>query len=65
MNYIPIEKLPSKYLVMKQIKVKKSPPYDFILEALGNAVTAIKPMFGAYGIYRNEKILMILRKKEK
>lgn len=50
---------------MKQIKIKKSPPYDFILEALGPAVTAIKPMFGAYGIYRNEKILMILRKKEK
>lgn len=50
---------------MKTTKTKKSPPFEFILEALGNAVTNIKPMFGAYGIYQNEKILMILRKKEK
>ncbi len=45
--------------------VKKRPPYDFILEELGDIVTAIKPMFGAYGIYRDGQILMILRKKEK
>lgn len=45
--------------------VKKRPPYDFILEELGDIVTAIKPMFGAYGIYRDHQILMILRKKEK
>ncbi len=47
------------------VKSKKSPPYDFILEELGNIVTGIKPMFGAYGIYRDDQILMILRKKEK
>ena len=46
-------------------KIKKIPPYDFILEELGRIVTSIKPMFGAYGIYRDEQILMILRKKEK
>lgn len=45
--------------------VKKRPPYDFILEELGDIVTDIKPMFGAYGLYRDGQILMILRKKEK
>lgn len=45
--------------------MKKRPPYDFILEELGDIVTSIKPMFGAYGIYRDHQILMILRKKEK
>ncbi|MGZ3691364.1 MAG: hypothetical protein ACXVAX_07665 [Pseudobdellovibrio sp.] len=46
-------------------KSGKRPPYDFILEELGEVVTGIKPMFGAYGIYRDNQILMILRKKEK
>ena len=50
---------------MIDFKLKKLPPYDFILEELGNHVTSIKPMFGAFGIYRDEQILMILRKKEK
>lgn len=45
--------------------MKKRPPYDFILEELGDIVTDIKPMFGAFGIYRDGQILMILRKKEK
>jgi len=50
---------------MVAVKTKKRPPYDFILDELGDLVTAIKPMFGAYGIYRDHQILMILRKKEK
>lgn len=50
---------------MATTKVKKLPPYPFILEELGGIVSSIKPMFGAYGIYRDHQILMILRKKEK
>ncbi len=50
---------------MATVKIKKLPPYPFILEELGDIVTSIKPMFGAYGIYREHQILMILRKKEK
>jgi hypothetical protein len=45
--------------------LKKRPPYDFVLEDLADIVTAIKPMFGAFGIYKDDQILMILRKKEK
>ena len=45
-------------------RAKKLPPYDFILEDLGDIVTSIKPMFGAFGLYREHQILMILRKKE-
>lgn len=50
---------------MVAVKIKKRPPFDFILEELGDIVTDIKPMFGAYGIYREHKILMILRQKAK
>lgn len=52
-------------VVAMSIKTKKLPPYDFILEELGDVVTSIKPMFGAFGLYRDHQILMILRKKEK
>jgi hypothetical protein len=51
--------------VSTAVKLKKSPPYSFILDELDGIVTSIKPMFGAYGIYRDHQILMILRKKEK
>jgi len=44
--------------------LKKRPPFDFVLEELADIVTDIKPMFGAFGIYRQNQILMILRKKE-
>jgi hypothetical protein len=46
-------------------KTKKLPPYSFVLDELGDIVTGIKPMFGAFGVYRDHQILMILRKKEK
>lgn len=45
-------------------KIRKRPPFDFVLEELADIVTDIKPMFGAFGIYRDNQILMILRKKE-
>ena len=50
---------------MKMKTTKKRPPYEFIQDELGDFVTEIKPMFGAYGLYHEHKILMILRKKEK
>jgi hypothetical protein len=43
--------------------LKKRPPFDFVLEDLADIVTDIKPMFGAFGIYRGDQILMILRHK--
>lgn len=50
---------------MVAIKLKKLPPYEFILEELAELLTNIKPMFGAYGLYSDNKIILILRKKEK
>jgi len=41
----------------------KKPPFEFVLEALEPFELKIKPMFGAYGVYHDSKILMILRKK--
>lgn len=43
----------------------KTPPFEFVLDALEPLELRIKPMFGAYGVYHEDKILMILRKKEK
>ena len=43
----------------------KAIPFEFILEALERLDLNIKPMFGAYGVYLEGKILFILRKKDK
>jgi hypothetical protein len=50
---------------MVAVKIKKRPPYEFVLDELADEVTAVKPMFGGYGVYRGDQILMIFRKKEK
>ena len=41
----------------------KKPPYEFVLEALAPLELRIKPMFGAYAVYHQQKIMLILRKK--
>ena len=50
---------------MKMKTGKKQPPYEFVLDELGNFITDTKPMFGAYGLYHEHTILLILRKKDK
>jgi hypothetical protein len=50
---------------MKTGKRNREIPFEFILDELGDFVTDIKPMFGAWGLYHEHKILMILRKKQK
>lgn len=39
---------------------KKKIPFDFILEHLYPYEPLVKPMFGAYGVYIDEKIMLIL-----
>lgn len=43
---------------------KKKPPFDFILDELSEQEPRIKPMFGSYGLYIENKIIFILCKKE-
>ncbi len=45
-------------------KLKKSIPFDFVIEELSSIGPTVKAFFGAHGIYRDEVILFILRKKE-
>ncbi len=45
-------------------RVKKI-PYSFVIDNLTGLKTLLKPMFGSYGIYSGEKILFILREKDK
>jgi hypothetical protein len=47
------------------VKKQKSIPFEFILEKLDVLTPVIKPMFGCYAIYIGEKIVLMLRKKEK
>ncbi len=43
---------------------KKFVPFDFVLEELRDLNPTIKPMFGAFGLYVESKIVFILREKE-
>jgi hypothetical protein len=49
-----------KIKTMKSKAVKKI-PFDFVLDYLGSAEPVVKPMFGSYGVYIAEKIVLILR----
>jgi hypothetical protein len=44
-------------------KSNASIPFDFVLDELSPMSPYIKPMFGAYGVYVDNKIVFILREK--
>lgn len=44
---------------------KKSIPFDFIFDYLIPLDVKIKPMFGMWSIYLDDKILLILRQRDK
>ena len=45
------------------MKLKKKIPFEFVLELLDELNPRIKPMFGCYAIYIEEKLVLILREK--
>lgn len=45
-------------------KVKKAPPFEFVLEQLYSANPQIRPMFGCHAVYVRNKIVLILRDKQ-
>jgi hypothetical protein len=47
-----------------QVKTKKRLPFEFVLEALAEALPRTRPMFGCHAVYVGEKIVLILRDKE-
>jgi hypothetical protein len=44
--------------------MKTSIPFNFVLEYLSSAHVVIRPMFGCHAIYKNNKIVLILRNKK-
>ncbi len=44
--------------------MKKYIPFDFVLDRLVQLGPIIKPMFGCYGVYIGEKIMLILRNRK-
>lgn len=51
---------------MKNVKTnskKKTIPFEFIFDYLMPIEFVIKPMFGMYSVYADEKLLMILRQR--
>ena len=49
---------------MPKLKVKKAPPFPFVLDAFEGVSIETKPMFGCLALYLDEKIVLILREKE-
>jgi hypothetical protein len=49
---------------MKTVRKTRSIPFEFVLEKLDRLRPVVRPMFGCFAIYSNEKMLLILRKKE-
>lgn len=43
---------------------KKNIPFDFVFDHLMPLDVTVKPMFGMWAIYLNEKILLILRQRK-
>ena len=43
------------------MKKKTTLPYDFVLDRLQHLNPFIRPMFGCYAVYINEKLVLILR----
>ncbi len=39
-------------------------PFDFILDRLERLSPVVKPMFGCHAVYLEEKIILIMRKKQ-
>lgn len=44
--------------------MQKKIAFDFILDLLFNMPITVKPMFGCHAVYRDEKIVLITRKKK-
>lgn len=44
--------------------MKSKIPFDFILDELSQIDPVVKPMFGCHAVYHEEKILVIVRKKD-
>lgn len=46
------------------MKKKTSIPFEFVLEQLYSANVEIRPMFGCFGLYVHDRIVLILRNKK-
>lgn len=44
---------------------RRATPFEFVLEALAGLEVHTRPMFGCTAVYVGEKIVLVLRKKEK
>jgi len=49
--------------IFMKLNIKKTIPFDFVLDLLINVHPTVKPMFGCHAIYVGEKICMIVRQK--
>lgn len=45
------------------VKPRKAPPHEFVLDALSELSPFTRPMFGCLAVYVDEKIVLILRDK--
>ncbi|MCC6277953.1 MAG: hypothetical protein IT289_08575 [Oligoflexia bacterium] len=46
------------------MRKRKILPYEFVVDLLGEKLTAVKSMFGCEALYSGSKIVLIMRKKD-
>lgn len=47
------------------VKQRKSVPYEFVLDAVAQMPVETRPMFGCLAVYVGDKIVLMLRQKQK
>lgn len=63
LNRNTFENLSSGIGAMKKVKAKAI-PFDFVIDQLFSIDPFVRPMFGCHAIYKDQKMLLILRNKE-
>ena len=51
------------FVCQSEMKTEKRIPFDFVLERLHRLRPVARPMFGCYGVYVGEKIVLVTRDK--
>ena len=46
------------------MKQKKRIPFEFVIDYLHSKDPVVKPMFGCFGVYLNQKIVLVLRDRK-
>ena len=52
-------------VILSPSKPKTTAPYPFVVEALASLQPEVRPLFSGFGVYSGDRLLLILRDREK